>query len=113
VQFTIPINFSLKKDDEVKKVDSVPRVRVTDTLSKKLSNGGIDMRNYRSMLPDPLFVIDGIIADKATFDKMDANTIESFSVLKDATAKIYGAKAANGVILIITKKHQKELNKNK
>ena len=39
-------------------------------------------------------------------DELDPTDIESLSVLKDASAAIYGATAANGVILITTKKGQ-------
>ncbi|MGF7079311.1 SusC/RagA family TonB-linked outer membrane protein [Mucilaginibacter sp. UYCu711] len=52
----------------------------------------------------PLFIIDGVQRDKSGFDRLDANEVESISVLKDATAAIYGVKAANGVILVTTKK---------
>jgi TonB-linked SusC/RagA family outer membrane protein len=52
----------------------------------------------------PLYVIDGIPRDEATFKRLDANDIENLSVLKDATAAIYGVRAANGVILITTRK---------
>ena len=54
---------------------------------------------------DPLFVIDGIIRDKFAFDGLDASEVENISVLKDgASAAIYGSRAANGVVLITTKK---------
>lgn len=39
---------------------------------------------------------------------LNANDIESISVLKDASAAIYGARAANGVILITTKQGRRE-----
>lgn len=50
----------------------------------------------------PLIVVDGI-ADRS-FSRIDPNDIESISVLKDASAAIYGARAANGVILVTTKR---------
>jgi TonB-linked SusC/RagA family outer membrane protein len=50
----------------------------------------------------PLIVIDGI--QGRSMDEIDPNDIASLSVLKDASAAIYGAQAANGVILITTKK---------
>lgn len=49
----------------------------------------------------PLVVIDGVPG--RSMDEIDPNDIESLSVLKDASAAIYGAQAANGVILIQTK----------
>lgn len=51
---------------------------------------------------DALVVVDGIPG--RSLDRIDPNTIESITVLKDASAAIYGAQAANGVILITTKR---------
>lgn len=51
---------------------------------------------------EPLIVVDGIPG--RSLERIDPNTIESMSVLKDASAAIYGAQAANGVIIITTKR---------
>jgi len=51
---------------------------------------------------NPLIVIDGI--PNRTLDRLNPAVIESFTVLKDASAAIYGTQAANGVILITTKR---------
>ncbi|GAB6119049.1 TonB-dependent receptor [Dysgonomonas termitidis] len=55
---------------------------------------------------DPLVVIDGVTRDGGTSElaQLNADDIESISVLKDASASIYGMGAANGVILVTTKK---------
>lgn len=53
---------------------------------------------------EPLYVIDGITVDKATFDNLDPSLVEDISILKDASAAIYGASGAKGVILITTKR---------
>ncbi len=54
---------------------------------------------------DPLIVIDGLVTDNSAFGKLNPQDIESVSVLKDAgTAAIYGSRAANGVLLVTTKK---------
>lgn len=54
---------------------------------------------------DPLIIIDGVPAlNGQSFQNMNSDDIESISVLKDGAASIYGAKAANGVILVTTKK---------
>lgn len=51
---------------------------------------------------EPLFVVDGV---ERSFNDVDPNEIESISVLKDASATaVFGVKAANGVILITTKR---------
>lgn len=60
-------------------------------------------RNSFSTGTNPLVVIDGIVSN--SIEDVDINAVESISVLKDAaSAAIYGARAANGVILITTKK---------
>jgi len=50
----------------------------------------------------PLVIVDGI--EQENYHNIDPNEIESFSILKDASAAIYGARAGNGVILINTKR---------
>jgi TonB-linked SusC/RagA family outer membrane protein len=53
----------------------------------------------------PLYVIDGIVSDKFAFDGLSTMEVESISILKDgAAASIYGSRAANGVILVTTKR---------
>ncbi len=53
---------------------------------------------------DALIVVDGIPNRAGGLDRLNPNDIESVSVLKDASAAIYGSRAANGVILITTKR---------
>src|SRR5690554_6760294 len=50
----------------------------------------------------PLIVVDGI--SNRDLQRLDPNDIENITVLKDASAAIYGSKAANGVILVTTKR---------
>lgn len=50
-----------------------------------------------------LIIIDGV-ADRSGLERLNPNDIESINVLKDASAAIYGAEAANGVILVTTKR---------
>ncbi|SDM09537.1 TonB-linked outer membrane protein, SusC/RagA family [Catalinimonas alkaloidigena] len=52
----------------------------------------------------PLYVINGVIATEADFNALDASEVESISLLKDASAAVYGARAANGVVLVETKR---------
>ncbi|WP_201288627.1 SusC/RagA family TonB-linked outer membrane protein [Sphingobacterium composti] len=71
--------------------------------------------NIRNM-GTPLYVIDGVQKDEGQFNNLDFNDVESISVLKDASAAIYGVRAANGVIVVTTKKgkrnDQNEFNIN-
>ncbi|KEO75563.1 SusC/RagA family TonB-linked outer membrane protein [Anditalea andensis] len=53
---------------------------------------------------NPLILVDGVIYDAEGLNALNPNDIESVNVLKDGTAGIYGVRAANGVILIETKK---------
>ena len=56
---------------------------------------------------DPLFVIDGV-PTRGGMHELNPNDIENIQVLKDASAaSIYGSRAANGVIIITTKKGEK------
>ncbi len=54
---------------------------------------------------DPLIIIDGVA--RGDLARVNPNDIENISVLKDASAAIYGARAANGVILVTTKRGKK------
>lgn len=60
-------------------------------------NPSIDIRGFGNLL----VIVDGVERD---FRQIDANDIESISVLKDASAAVYGFKGANGVLLVTTKK---------
>ena len=53
---------------------------------------------------DPLILVDGVVYDSDGLNALNPSDIESINVLKDATAGIYGVRAANGVIIIETKK---------
>ena len=62
-------------------------------------NNTINIRGFGT----PLFIIDGIQRSSTDFNRLNSEDIESVSVLKDASAAIYGLNAANGVILVTTK----------
>lgn len=73
------------------------------------SNASIRVRGRRSLgstSTSPLLVVNGVIFT-GNLEDIDSNSIESISVLKDATSlAAYGSKAANGVIMITLKKGQ-------
>ncbi|HKJ34632.1 MAG TPA: TonB-dependent receptor, partial [Balneolales bacterium] len=56
---------------------------------------------------NPLYVIDGVPSSYSDFNELNPTDIKSISVLKDASAAIYGSEAANGVILVTTKEGKK------
>ncbi len=66
-------------------------------------NNNMDIRG----LGAPLIVIDGIPRTVADFQRLNPTDIDDISVLKDASAAIYGVRAANGVVLVTTKKGTK------
>ena len=55
----------------------------------------------------PLYVVDGTVVEEDQFNNINFNDIESVSVLKDASASIYGVRAANGVVVVTTKSGQR------
>ncbi|MCL3779388.1 SusC/RagA family TonB-linked outer membrane protein [Prolixibacteraceae bacterium JC049] len=98
------------KSEEIQKVSTA---HVSTALVGKV--GGIvsrqnDGRPGRSTsmqirgMGTPLYIIDGTPKDEGQFNNIDPNDIETISILKDASASIYGIKAANGVVIVETKK---------
>ena len=64
--------------------------------------------SFRSDANGPLYVIDGVMTRENIGTILSSNDVESIQVLKDAaSASIYGAQAANGVIIITTKRAKK------
>lgn len=104
-----------------------PSANITNSLSGKLpglivnqrsgqpgdDDPVISIRGRSSLYADdadasmysPLVIIDGM--ERSNMGRLNPEDIESYTVLKDASAAIYGARAANGVILITTKKGTK------
>ena len=81
--------------------ESKPMARLNVTMDTK-----VQLRGTGSMALGnaPLYVVDGVITDAADAQKISADEIESVQVLKgDAASSQYGARAANGVIVITTK----------
>jgi len=97
-------------------VGKVPGVTARTTDARPGNGANIQIRN----LGNPLYVIDGVpystndgttafgfntgISGQNVFNNLGLEDIESITVLKDASASIYGLRASNGVVLITTKK---------
>jgi TonB-linked SusC/RagA family outer membrane protein len=85
-------------------------VRVSQSSGKPGSSTSVEIRTSSSWNnEEPIFVIDGIIYDEQNggqerFDVLDPTEIESISVLKDASAAVYGARGAGGAIIVKTKR---------
>lgn len=86
---------------------TTPGVQMISSSGDPASNGSsIRIRGIGSMSASsaPLYILDGMPYDGSISD-INPNDVESISVLKDAAASaIYGARGANGVVLITTKK---------
>ena len=82
----------------------VPGLTVTQSSGQPGRDGGtVRIRGIGTLSdPNPLVMLDGV---ESSLNNVDPNEIESITVLKDAaSAAIYGSRAANGVILITTKR---------
>ena len=102
-----------------KELSKVPSLNVSNTLAGRLpglvsynrsGEPGYDdaTLNIRGLSTtgdsSPLLVIDGVADRAGGFNRIDPNDIESVTILKDASAAIYGSRSANGVVLITTKR---------
>ncbi|MEZ0542817.1 SusC/RagA family TonB-linked outer membrane protein [Fibrella arboris] len=81
-------------------VGRVPGITARQTDARPGGATSIQIRNMGT----PLYVIDGIVADAGQFNNLGINDVENISILKDGSAAIYGLRAANGVVLVTTKK---------
>ena len=79
----------------------LPGLRVTQQTGEPGSyNSLFDIRGFGT----PLIVVDGLVTEEGTFVRLNPDEIDQITVIKDASAAIYGVKAANGVILVTTRK---------
>jgi len=92
--------------------NKVPGVQITPRSGKPGAGSSIIIRGGSSLNAsnDPLYVVDGVPLEgwnggAGMLSQLNPNDIESFTILKDASASaIYGSRASNGVIIITTKK---------
>ena len=84
----------------------IPGALTEEEMNTKFYIRGITSFQSKANI-DPLILIDGVESSKLDLSRMTHEDIETFSVMKDASATaMYGARGANGVILITTKKGQ-------
>lgn len=93
----------------------VPGLSVSGGDSRPGGQARVNIRQSREttslstvsgFIPDtgPLYVIDGFISTEADFNNLESTMVEDISILKDGAAAVYGARSANGVILVTTKR---------
>lgn len=85
---------------------AIPGLNISVSSGRSTASPTLNIRGFTSLNGgSPLIVIDGIPSGSDAFARLNANDIESISTLMDAaSAAIYGARAAYGVILVTTKK---------
>jgi len=101
----------------------VPTANITNTLAGRLpglisynrsgepgyDDAGLLIRGASTTGDSsPLIVVDGVADRAGSLGRLDPNDIENITILKDASAAIYGSRAANGVILVTTKRAKAE-----
>lgn len=101
----------------------VPTANITNTLAGRLpglisynrsgepgyDDAGLLIRGASTTGDSsPLIVVDGVADRAGSLGRIDPNDIENITILKDASAAIYGSRAANGVILVTTKRAKSE-----
>jgi TonB-linked SusC/RagA family outer membrane protein len=81
-------------------VGKIPGITARQTTGRPGASTALQIRNLGS----PLYVIDGVPQSEGQFNNIAMEDIESISILKDASASLYGFRASNGVVLVTTKK---------
>ncbi|MEO7291516.1 MAG: TonB-dependent receptor plug domain-containing protein, partial [Ginsengibacter sp.] len=84
-----------------------PGVQVTGTSGRPGANAIIRVRGQGSInaSSEPLIIVDGVPVSAVAYNELSANDVENITVLKDASASaIYGSRAANGVLVVTTKR---------
>lgn len=95
-----PTNFLAGSDP-----NALPDISMRGVSSISSGDVGSLRGDFANNPNQPLFILDGFETSIQTIIDMDMNRVESITVLKDASAKaLYGSKAANGVIVVETKK---------
>lgn len=94
----------------------IPGLSISGGATRPGSTASLKIRNPESLAKDggnnePLYVIDDVIQigadgrnDNTLFNSLDPAEVESISVLKDASAAVFGARGANGVLIVKTKR---------
>lgn len=88
-------------------VGKLAAVHVSETTGRPGSTTPLTIRtsgSFSTGSAEPIFVIDGIIRSQDAFDLLDPNDVESFSILKDAAAAVYGSRGAGGAVVVTMKK---------
>ncbi len=83
---------------------ALPGVTIKSSLGDVGSVPNLNVRGRSVAGNSPLYIIDGILSSAADFSRLSPADVENISILKDASAAIYGTRAGYGVVLVETKK---------
>jgi TonB-linked SusC/RagA family outer membrane protein len=128
----VVVGYGTKKRSEVlgsiatitgTEIQDVPAPNLSGALRNRIAGVGVSQTSGRPGSPitlnirnstvseavpggtaEPLYVVDGITVTRDAFDNIDASMVENLTFLKDASASIYGASGAKGVVLVTTKR---------
>ena len=110
------VSSEILQEKPVTNINQAIQGRVAGVLissaAKPGDNSSIKIRGINTIngATDPIYVVDGLVMDNygGGFNAVNLNDVSSIEVLKDASATaLYGSRAANGVVLITTKKGSK------
>lgn len=107
---SIPESNSLQKEIKAKSFtkskDTIAEVKVSSNFLQPATSPTriVICAPSRSLLNEPLYILDGDVINVKQFSKVNPNDIQKINILKDAAAvALYGSKAKNGVIIITLK----------
>lgn len=107
---SIPESNSLQKEIKAKSFtkskDTIAHVKVSSNFLQPATSPTriVICAPSRSLLNEPLYILDGDVINVKQFSKVNPNDIQKINILKDAAAvALYGSKAKNGVIIITLK----------
>ena len=83
----------------VSQANGAPGSRITLNI-----RGASASDRVKDATSEPLYIVDGITVNADVFDSLDPSMVENITFLKDASAAIYGAAGAKGVVLVTTKR---------
>lgn len=96
-----------KTDVDFSKYNSMTELVKSRIPGVQVINGQFVMRGINSINSNttaPLILIDGVQSNSETLKNLQPSVVKNISFLKDASASIYGTRAANGVVIIETKR---------
>jgi len=84
----------------------------SDTISKETKSTAIIIcAPSRSVINEPLYILDGVVLNSKQFSVINPNDIQEIKVIKaDKAASVYGNQGRNGVIIITTKEKHNQNN---